>query len=204
MDNLDQENLGTNVDRTKAEHDELENIDLLSHFIPLAYSAIREKGFLVMWCDPMNFRWLHGLCEAAGFAVQRWPIVWHKLSPCSNGAAAYNTTKNIEFVLLARKKGSTLSSTMSTSVIESATLMGKKDHPFEKPKEPWMELIKLVSYTGQLIFDPFAGVGSCVIPALEMGRRVMSCEKVSIHHAIQIERVKAYFTRWDPNAQLLA
>jgi hypothetical protein len=85
MDNLAQEQGGKeDVDSVRKEHDVDENLDLLERFVKQSYITLRDRGFLVMWCDPTMWLMLNTLCNDTGFRVQRWPLVWHKTSACSN------------------------------------------------------------------------------------------------------------------------
>lgn len=56
---------------------------------------------------------------------------------------------------------------------ESATRIG---HPAPYPKELPKRLIKLYSYKGDLIFDPFMGSGTTAVVADRLGRRFFGCD----------------------------
>lgn len=56
-------------------------------------------------------------------------------------------------------------------------VLGKSDHPYEKPESLIERLILLHSNEGQVIFDPFAGSGTIVRVAEKLGRTSLGWEK---------------------------
>ena len=65
--------------------------------------------------------------------------------------------------------------------IQTPICMGRerlKDpkHPTQKPLRVLRHLINLASKPGDLIFDPFMGVGSTGVAARELGRRFVGVE----------------------------
>lgn len=49
-------------------------------------------------------------------------------------------------------------------------------HPSQKPLKLLRHLIKIASNEGDLIFDPFMGVGSTGVAAKELNRNYVGCE----------------------------
>ena len=82
-----------------------ENMTLLSKFFPAAYKVTREKAFVVVFGDLMQWQYMYDLAVKSGFAVQRWPIIWRKVNQSvMNNCAMYNTTKDYEIILVCRKR----------------------------------------------------------------------------------------------------
>lgn len=178
MANLQQSNSNMmDVRGTSAEHVVDENLDLLYKFVPAAFKVIRDKGFLVMFCDFMNFRLLVNLGESAGFAVQRWPVIWTKLS-AKNECAGFNFTKAAECAVIMRKPGSVLCEhqPLNWRTISSSPVDKDFDHPFAKPRELWQWIARAVSSEGQRIYDPFAGCGSGPCAFATIGRKWLASE----------------------------
>jgi DNA modification methylase len=140
----------------------------------------------------MLWQFMYDQAIAAGFVVQRWPITWLKLSSCMNQTVGYNTTKDTEIAIVCRKPGAVLMWQPNTSIIEAGNdeLTNKINHPFAKPFAVWERLIKMVSYEGQLILEPFMGGGSGVISGLRMNRRMMGCELETYHYNEAIANIK--------------
>lgn len=203
MDMLDQTNQGqSGIDSVRAQHDVKNNLQMLGAFIPLAYESLREQGFLVMWCDYMNFRYLHDTAVEAGFKVQRWPIVWQKTGPCKNSAAGFNFTKRNEIAIVCRKGLATLAKTCSTNTIIAGPdeLSDSASHPFAKPYAVWEYLYEHLTIAGQSILDPFAGSGTAVISALKMNRSAFGCEIEDTHYNEMLNAVKTHYLSITPNA----
>lgn len=193
MDNLVQDGASIgDIDRVVEEHDVQENLSLLRTFIPLAYQSLRDVGWMVLWCDPWNWRLLADLSEQAGFRVQRWPLVWNKTSSCINQMASKNFTKNVEFALVAAKGSATLLTPQPQCVYscghdETRKLYG---HPFVKPKELWTWLYKAIVMQRVGVLDPFAGVGSACVAAVEYGAVPLACELNELHYPMLVENVR--------------
>ncbi|MCJ1709271.1 DNA methyltransferase [Microbacterium sp. VKM Ac-2923] len=81
------------------------------------------------------------------------------------------------------RKGSVLSFTRPTG--------RKVRHPSEKPWPLLAELIESSSRRGDLVVDPFAGVGSTGVAAILTGRRAVLVEKDPRWLPIAVERIKA-------------
>lgn len=197
MKNLAQENSGMeNIDSVEKEHDVENNLILLDEFIKASWRCLKEKGFLVMFCDAMNFRELHDLAVATGFRVQRWPFIWHKTHACLNQMAGFNFTKNFEFAIICRKPNAQLITPSSTSLLSCPNDATRDSgHPFAKPESLWQKLATHISYEGQLILEPFAGRGSGTLSMLNIGRRVISCESNEVHFAHLVENLKQHYIK---------
>jgi len=170
-------------------HDVQYNFKLLADCLPTFYRVLKPTGYLVMWCDPQRFEWLHDLGIKTGFSVQRWPFVWCKSSAAQNQAAWFNTTKNIEFAILMRRKDARLAQITSTSWL----VAGKDEYTtnyFAKPFEVWKFLIEAVSSQGQYILDPFAGEGSSVRSMLNLSRKPFAIEVNPTHFNTLVLNVK--------------
>lgn len=182
MSMLQQDNTGMDVTQTVNEHQVDENVRLLRAFIPAAFRVLKPKGFLVMFCDPELWKSLNDLGEAAGFAVQRWPVVWCK-PQAMNQAAGYNFTKATEFACVFRKKGAVLAQHQALNWRQIAKTADDKmfDHPFAKPFELWKWMCEAVSQPGDEIYDPFAGSHSGPCAFLKCGRKILSSERAEQH-----------------------
>lgn len=66
----------------------------------------------------------------------------------------------------------------------------KVRHPSEKPVPLLAELIESSTRRGDLVVDPFAGVGSTGVAAILAGRRALLVEKDPQWMPVLIERVK--------------
>jgi DNA modification methylase len=63
------------------------------------------------------------------------------------------------------------------------------DHPSPKPEEVMQKIIRVVSPPGGLVFDPFAGSGTTLRAAKNIGRRAIGVESVEEHCETTAERL---------------
>jgi site-specific DNA-methyltransferase (adenine-specific) len=154
------------------------------------------------------------------------PILWHKVANGvteaeGNGAGFYGkpyqpgaVIKNdIEYVLFLRKGGEYRSPTQlqrALSMLNRAEMQGwlrstwtdipgkstRKGHPAPYPVELAERLIRLFSFAGDTVLDPFAGTGTTAVAALECGRSSLSVEIEPKYLALARNRLR------DATAQL--
>jgi ParB/RepB/Spo0J family partition protein len=203
MDNIQQSGGGLDVSSTKAEHDVEQNEALHAAIVPQIYRVLKPGGFFITWTDIMQWQRNYDLCIAAGFKVQRWPLVWYKTSRCQNMAASYNFTKNYEIAIVCRKENATLLTPQASSVFvgsndAEAQLLG---HPFAKPYKLWEWLYSAVAQRGQTVLDPFAGRGSSTISAINYGISPLAIEVNEAHHSALIVNVSEHYRKIIKNVQ---
>ena len=110
-------------------------------------------------------------------------MVWHKTNPVPKFRKA-GFLNSCELIICAWNKGHTwnfISQREMHNFIETPITMGKerlKDpkHPTQKPVKVLRKIIQIASNPGDLVFDPFMGVGSTGAAALEMNRRFLGIE----------------------------
>lgn len=146
-------------------------VDLQS-FITLSHGAMKDQGFLVFFMDLDHWEKCQQWATEIGFAVQRWPLIWHKTDYRSNTSPAHNICKNIEYAMVCRKPGTVLAtSPQMSSILAGPSEAAAKEfgHPFAKPRWLWLRLFSMFTSKGQSHFDPFAGSCSSLCSALEFG-----------------------------------
>jgi site-specific DNA-methyltransferase (adenine-specific) len=76
--------------------------------------------------------------------------------------------------------------------VPAGTARGRRQlHPTQKPIALMRALIEDFSAPGELVVDPFAGSGSTLVAALELGRRALGWEIDPAYHAIAADRIAA-------------
>jgi len=147
------------------------------------------------------------------------PIIWYKIGnasleaggnarflgkPYEPGAVIKN---DIEYILLFRKPGGYRSPGIPErilSTIEADThqkmfrqlwddIKGERqtDHPAPYPAELAERLIRMFSFVGDTVLDPFAGTGSTAVAASRCGRNSISVELEAEYVDIAEERIQA-------------
>ncbi len=159
-------------------------------------------------------------CRAIGLDCLT-PILWHKIAngateAAGNGAGFYGKPyqpgaiikNDIEYILFMRKGGSYRTPSPKQKVLSmltkqemqawwrsiwldikgASTLAG---HPAPYPVELAERLIRMFSFAGDTVLDPFAGTGSTNLAALESGRNSVGVEIESSYLEIALTRLLA-------------
>lgn len=143
-------------------------------------------------------------CRQIGFDNLA-PIIWHKIANAvyevENGAAGFlgkpyepnAVIKNdIEFILMQRKPGGYRSPSVATRVLsvipedkhrewfqqiwQGLTGASTKSHPAPFPIELAERLIRMFSFVGDTVLDPFMGTGTTNVAASRCGRNSIGTE----------------------------
>lgn len=85
----------------------------------------------------------------------------------SHGVGAYNETSYLRYVQ------------KPDNVVKLSGGREKSLHPTQKPVELMQALIELTTSVGQVVLDPFAGSGSTLVAAQNLGRRSLGFESVA-------------------------
>ncbi len=155
-------------------------------------------------------------CRKMGFDNLS-PIIWHKIAnaqfevpggsnflgkPYEPNAVIKN---DIEYVLFQRKPGGYRKPSLAAralSVIPEAnhrewfqqiwTLPGAstKDHPAPFPLKLAERLIRMFSFVGDTVLDPFMGTGTTNVAAALWGRHSIGIEIIPEYHAFAVDRLR--------------
>ncbi len=143
-------------------------------------------------------------CRAIGFSNLS-PIIWHKIANAvyeanGNGGGFLGkpyepnaVIKNdIEFILMLRKPGGYRSPTVATRVLSvipearhrqwfqqiwtGVTGASTREHPAPFPLEVAERLVRMFSFVGDTVLDPFMGTGTTTVAAAKSGRNSIGIE----------------------------
>jgi site-specific DNA-methyltransferase (adenine-specific) len=142
------------------------------------------------------------MCRHIGFDNLN-PIIWHKIANASyevpNGSKFLGKPyepnaiikNDMEFILMQRKPGGyrkPSESQRKSSMISKEEFdrwfqqiwnipgASTKQHPAPFPLELAMRLVRMFSFTGDIVLDPFCGTGTTIIAALRTGRNSIGVE----------------------------
>ena len=155
------------------------------------------------------------LCRNIGFDNLA-PIIWHKIANAAyevSGGGGFlgkpyepnSVIKNdVEYILMFRKPGGYRKPTSAKrllSVISAEnyqswfqqiwtglTGASTKDHPAPYPLELAERLIRMFSFAGDVVVDPFSGSGTNAIAAARTGRHSIGYEISARYHKMSIAR----------------
>lgn len=111
-------------------------------------------------------------------------MVWHKRNPAPKIRRA-GFLNSCELIVCVWDKGHTWNFTKQNEMhnfIETPICMGRERlkepffHPTQKPLKVLQHIIKLASNEGDVVFDPFMGVGSAGIASLALNRKFIGIE----------------------------
>jgi len=168
-------------------------------------------------------------CRRIGFDNLN-PIIWHKIANASyevaNGSKFLGkpyepnaVIKNdIEFILMQRKPGGYRKPTdkqRAASKIEkddfdkwfqqiwNITGAATNRHPAPFPLELANRLVKMFSFVGDTVLDPFCGSGTTMLAALQSGRNSIGIEIDTKYCMMAMKRMKAFNCDLFSNAELI-
>jgi DNA modification methylase len=145
------------------------------------------------------------------------PIIWHKISNAAyeveNGSTFLGkpyepnaVIKNdIEFILMERKPGGYRSPDMATKILSlisaenhkrwfqqiwtGLTGASTKHHPAPYPVELAERLIRMFSFAGDTVLDPFLGTGTTTVAAAKWGRNSVGIEVDAHYFSLAEKRI---------------
>lgn len=174
-----------------------ESLDDMDKLIRLAWRIVKPQGFLVFWYDLDHHEKLQKMATSVGWAVQRWPLIWHKTDYRSNAAPQFNFTKNIEYAMICRKPTAVLAKAQNSSVYScgTGTIVRESGHPFAKPYEVWHWIFNAICLKGQCVYDPFVGRGSSAIAAIKWGLRPIGSETNIDHYHGLLHNLQTFYRK---------
>lgn len=156
-------------------------------------------------------------CRKLGFDNLA-PIIWHKISNAAyevEGGSTFlgkpyepnSVIKNdIEFILMERKPGGYRAPDISTKVLSvisaenhkkwfqqiwtGLTGASTKHHPAPYPLELAERLIRMFSFVGDTVLDPFLGTGTTAAAAAKWGRNSFGFEIDRHYYRLALKRVR--------------
>jgi DNA modification methylase len=172
-------------------------------------------------------------CRTIGFDNLA-PIIWHKISNAAyevEGGGGFlgkpyepnAVIKNdIEFILMERKPGGYRAPDLSTKILSlisaenhkkwfqqiwaGVTGASTKNHPAPYPIELAERLVRMFSFVGDTVLDPFLGTGTTTVAAAKWGRNSVGFEVDSHYFKLAQKRIheetSSLFSRADIYATL--
>ena len=156
-------------------------------------------GAIVIFTDWKNLSYLVEALEEKGCLVKDL-IRWEKTNPMPRNVNS-RYVMDYEVAIWAVKSGKkwTFNKPKDLSylkpVYKSGLVLGKKRvHPTQKNEEVLMELIKVHTNEGDLVFDPFFGSGTTGVACLRCNRKFIGSEIDEKYYAKAKERFHGNFT----------
>lgn len=154
--------------------------------------VLKPKGNMFIFTSyNMIGRW-HDLLDSRFDTFQFF--IWHKTNPPPN-IYKKGFLNSCEMIVCVWNKKHTWNFSNQREMhnhFESPICMGNErlKHPTQKPLKLVRHLIEIGSNEGDLILDPFAGVGTTYIAAKQLKRNAIIIEKELNYHNMTLKRVK--------------
>lgn len=123
-------------------------------------------------------------------------MVWHKTNPTPKIRRA-GFLNSCELIVCMWNKGHTWNFTNQKDMhnfIETPICMGNErvktpSHPTQKPVRVLKHIIALATNKDDVVYDPFMGVGSTGVAAVELGRQFIGCELEKEYYEAAQQRI---------------
>ena len=158
-----------------------------SEWLPEIYRILKDDTHCYIMINARNLKELQQDAENVGFKFQQI-IVWKK----NNATPNKYYLNNAEFILMLRKgKAKNINNMGTKNVLEINNILGcNKKHPTEKPVELMKILIENSSDEGDIVIDPFMGVGATGVACKELNRNFIGIEIDERYFNIAKERIE--------------
>ena len=147
------------------------------------FRVLRPDAFCVSFYGYTKIDLFMDAWKSAGFRV-----AGHFVFPKKYTSSSYHTQYRHEQAYLLAKGWPAKPARPPPDVIYW-TYTGNKLHPTQKPIGILKPLIEAFSHPGDIILDPFAGSGSTLVAARELGRSFIGIELDREHHATAERRL---------------
>lgn len=155
-----------------------------SDWLPEVYRVLKDGTHCYIMINPRNLKDLWAEAEKVGFVFQNL-LVWDKgnVTPNKWYMQAY------ELILMLRKgKARNINNMGEQNILRVPNIVRKKQHPTEKPVELMMILIENSTKEGEVVLDPFMGVGGTGIACKKLNRSFIGIEIDKKYYDIAVER----------------
>lgn len=143
-----------------------------SEWLPEVYRVLKPNTHCYVMINPRNLKELQQAAETTGFQFQQL-IVWDK----------GNTTPNkyylnaYELILMLRKgKARNINNMGTKNILRIPNIIRTKQHPTEKPFELMQILVENSTKPGDIVLDPFMGVGGVGVACKKTDRDFIGIE----------------------------
>lgn len=173
------------------DHDQI----TVEDWLPLIEPALSETAVVVIMYDYFRLTDVVETMESLGWEP-RQPIVWHKANPVPQGhAVKWQEAAEIGIIGTVNEgQGHNYQADEGQrhNVVESPLCQGdeRTAHPTQKPVELVKPVLRWWTEPGDLVLDPFMGVGTVPAVAKEFGRSYIGIEQDQSYYETAVERVE--------------
>lgn len=170
-------------------HNDIKPID----YIPEFYRLLKDGSHCYIMTNHVNLQEMLNVATECGFHFIK-SLVWNK----GNKIMGRFYMNQFEYILFFRKgKGKKINKCGTADILnvpnkKTKDENGKNLHDTEKPVELMKILVENSSQVGELVLDPFVGVGATAIACKELDRQYIGVELDEHYYNIAVNRVDGY------------
>ena len=160
-------------------------------YLPEFYRILKDKSILYIMCNNVNLKEMLDVGTACGFNFVKC-LIWEK----GNKICGKYYMGCYEYIILFRKGGDRPINNCGTPDILKVPIKKLKDeeghnlHDTEKPVDLMKILIENSSNEGDVVMDPFMGIGSTGVACKELNRHFTGIEIDPKYFDIAKERIQ--------------
>ena len=156
-----------------------------SEWLPEVYRILKPDTHCYVMINSRNLKDLQTEAEKAGFAFQQL-LVWDK----GNHTPNKYYLNSFELILMLRKgKARNINNMGTSNIVRVPNIIKTKKHPTEKPAELMKVFVENSSQPGDIVLDPFMGVGGVGVACKMTGREFIGIEIDEKYFDIAEERL---------------
>lgn len=155
-------------------------------WLPDVYRVLKDGTHCYIMINARNVKDLQVACEKVGFKFQNI-LIWNKGNATPN---RYYLNAYEMILMLKKGKARNINNMGQKNIFDIKNLRGNKQHPTEKPVELNKLLIENSSNEGEIVLDPFMGVGACGVACLELNRKFLGIEIDENYFEIARKRIE--------------
>ena len=170
-------------------HNDIKPIEYLPEF----YRLLKDGSHCYVMTNHVNLQEMLNTATECGFHFIK-SLIWNK----GNKIMGQFYMSQFEYILFFRKgKGKKINKCGTADILNVPNKKtkgedGKNIHDTEKPVELMKILIENSSQEGELVLDPFAGVGTVGVACKELNRDYICIEIDENYHKIAVNRNNGY------------
>ena len=167
-------------------HNDIKPID----YIPEFYRLLKDGSHCYIMTNHVNLKEMLNVATECGFHFIK-SLVWNK----GNKIMGRFYMNQFEYILFFRKgKGKKINKCGTADILnvpnkKTKDENGKNLHDTEKPVELMKILVENSSQVGELVLDPFVGVGATAIACKELDRQYIGVELDEHYYKIAVNRI---------------
>ena len=159
-------------------------------YIPELYRVLKDGSHCYIMTNHVNLQEMLNVATESGFKFVKC-LIWDK----GNKIMGQYYMSSFEYILFLRKgKAKRINNCGTADILRVPNIKlkgedGKNLHDTEKPVELMKIMIDNSSNEGDIVFDPFMGIGSTGVACLELNRRFIGVELDEQYFPIAKDRI---------------